>query len=181
VTSGEAGSWETHPDLRRLRRATDLEFREEAAAEEQDAAQALLRRRALGDAAFESMVRGDEVTVAAGGREFIGRLVEATGDLISVETTSLLAHLTLTAVRWLRIDRRGDGTGERGGGEAGSLRARLGIHEMSGEPVEVLTTAEEAIRGRIRGVGRDHLSLVGAGGIEWLVPLPAVAGVMERR
>ena len=174
------GSWETHPDLRKLRRETDREFREEAAAEEADAAQLLARSRTLADAAFESMARGDEVTLAAGGREWGGRLVEATGDLAVVENGSQRVSLNLSAVRWLRIDMRGRGDGHRGG-ESGSLRAQLGVFEMDVERVEVVTIDGGSVEGRVRAVGRDHVDLIGVTGVPWMVALQAVAAVVVRR
>jgi hypothetical protein len=175
------GSWETHPDLRKLRRETDREFREEAAAEEADAAQLLLRNRTLADAAFESMVRSDEVTLAAGGREWSGRLVEAAGDLTVVDTGSQHVSISLSALRWLRIDARGRGDGHRSGGSVGSLRAQLGVLEMDAESVEIVTTEGGLVEGRVRAVGRDHLDVIGVTGLTWMVALSAVAAVVVRR
>jgi hypothetical protein len=174
------GSWETHPDLRKLRRETDREFREEAAAEEADATQLLARSRSLAEAAFESMVRGDAVTLAAGGREWGGRLVEAAGDLAVVESGSQRVCLNLSAVRWLRIDAKGRGDGHRSGGSVGSLRAQLGVFEMEAERVEVVTIDGGSVEGRVRAVGRDHVDLIGVTGLPWMVALQAVAAVLVR-
>ena len=175
------GSWETHPDLRKLRRETDREFREEAAAEEADATQLLLRSRTLANAAFESMVRGDEVTLAAGGREWGGRLVEAAGDLAVIDTGSHRVCVSLPALSWLRIDRRGPGDGQRSSGAVGSLRAQLGVFEIEAESVEMVTTDGGSVEGRVRAVGRDHVDLVGSTGVHWMVALGAVAAVAVRR
>ena len=175
------GSWETHPDLRKLRRETDREFREEAAAEEADATQLLLRSRTLANAAFESMVRGDEVTLAAGGKEWGGRLVEAAGDLAVVDTGSHQVCISLPALRWLRIDARGRGDGRRSSGTVGSLRAQLGVYEMDAERVEIVTAEGGSVEGRVRAVGRDHVDLMGPTGLHWLVALNAVAAVVVRQ
>ncbi len=135
----------------------------------------------LANAAFESMVRGDEVTLAAGGKEWGGRLVEAAGDLAVVDTGSHQVCISLPALRWLRIDARGRGDGRRSSGNVGSLRAQLGVYEMDAERVEIVTAEGGSVVGRVRAVGRDHVDLMGPTGLHWMVALNAVAAVVVRQ
>ena len=159
------GSWETHPDLRKLRRETDREFREEAAAEEADATQLLLRSRTLANAAFESMVRGDEVTLAAGGREWGGRLLEAAGDLAVIDTGSHRVCVSLPALSWLRWTVGGVGTGNVAAGQSDQLRPNSGCSRSTPRALRSWPNPGGSVQGRVRAVGRDHVDLVGSTGV----------------
>ena len=167
------GSWETHPDLRKLGgRPIGSSVK---SCREADAAQLLLRERTPGRGRIRVHGAGDEVTLAAGGRG------SGAGGWSRPRVTwpwstgapDGYPQLVSSALVAYRRERTGDG--HRSGESVGSLRAQLGCTEMDAERVEVVTI-EGLVEGRVRAVGRDHLDLIGFTGLPWMVALQAGGG-----
>jgi hypothetical protein len=164
-----------------LRRQVGGEFRLEAEAVEEDATKHSLRRRTLGDVAFELMNRGDEIGVTGAGASFAGTITHTAGDLAIVITPHSLLNVNLAGPISLRVIRRshGGGHGQQVGSQ--SYRARMLEIEMSGEFVEIVSLAtQEPLAGTISIVGRDHVVAVDSNETEWFVPLSSIAFTLQR-
>ncbi len=164
-----------------LRRQVGVEFRLEAEAVEEDAAKMTLRRRTLTDIALELMNRGDEVGVNGAGSSFSGVITHAAGDLAILETPHSLVSINLAGPVALRVLRRAQEGGRGRANASQSYRSRMLELEISGEFVEIVSSATpEQLPGRIKVVGTDHLVLEDRDRTQWFIPLSAIAFTLQR-
>lgn len=172
----------TYHDLGRdLRRGVGEEFRAEAEETERAAAQAARRRRTLTDVMREAMARGDDVTAEVPGRTFLGTVVHAGSDLVSLATPAGRVDLPTTQVALtLQVARRRTAVGRDPQSGPGTFKARLLEIELGGSSVALGIAAFPVERvGRILAVGSDHV-VVMDGNQEWFVPLAAISYLIER-
>lgn len=157
------------------------EFRAEAEALEEDAARYALRRRSLTDVALELMNRGDEIGISGAGASFTGSISHAAGDLVILTTPHSLVNVNLSGPVALRILRRANAGGHGRSSGSPSFRARMLELEMSGESLEIRSSASpHLLAGTITAVGVDHLVVVDRDRIEWFVPLSTIAFALQR-
>lgn len=169
-----------HPDLAALHWRTSADLRDERAAEERDAQQSRWQERSLTDFAHESMNRGDEVTVAAGGVEYAGVLVAATDRLLTIESPSATVHFNPDRVDWLRVGRRGRGHAGAGSTDLRSFEAVLRMYETTGESVRLIARdGRLEVVGPILAVSRDHVYLRSNDAAEVVVSQDALACVIQ--
>ena len=150
------------------------------AAAERDAATLAARTRTLTDVAAGAVARGDAVTVATGRTEFVGRARYARGDLLTIDGAAALVEVNLAAIDWMRIDRRATSGGQSSPHEAESFAARLGLLELSGEAVDIVTAGGHLrVPCVIAAVARDHVLARAGQGREWAIPMIRVAFVVR--
>jgi preprotein translocase subunit YajC len=165
-----------------LERRLDAELRREMREAEEQGRQLAARRRTLVEALAESVQRGDRVTVVSGAAQFSGVPVYARGDLVSLESASALVEAHLDALDSVIVDARAAGAGRAMVHEAESFKARLGLIELAGESVEVVTRGGTSrARGRVATVARDHLVLQVDAAREVLLPMDGIAFVVRAR
>lgn len=161
-----------------LRSAVRLESEED----ERQAAQLARRRRSLADVAFEAMSRGDRVAAAVGTRTFTGRVVFASGSLMTLEAEGATVDFNLDGPVRLRIvEAARAGGGPRTDGP-GSFRGRL--LELEGHHGEIEVGSPlypDGSRGVVQVVAQDHLVLRDAAGSDWYLPLAWVGYVARVR
>jgi hypothetical protein len=162
-------------DLDDVARSGAREWQRDMEAWESDAEQLRLRQRALVDALWEAMQRGDLVTITLGEHVFAGTLTAARGDLAMLATEHLAIALNVGAVDAVRFERGAGGvSGDR---TYGSLRAYAGMLEVESPLVRILGDRVD-VRGRIVVVAEDHLLVDGAAGGRWAVAWDAVAAIV---
>lgn len=163
---------------RELRQRVGHEMRLEAEMIEQDAASVERRRRRMADLAIELLSRGDTVTVLAGDRSIRGKLSQARGEIISLETATGRFDVQLASGVALRVDERSTAGGVPPRSGSDTLRARLLEHELSGTGIEVWAPGNRIdVRGSIGAVGKDHVIVLDQDDAEWILQLSDIAWV----
>jgi preprotein translocase subunit YajC len=164
------------PDLERRMKA---EVRREMEVAEAESRLMAARQSSLRDALAVSVQSGDEITVASGTVSFRGVPRYVRGDLLSMEGTAAMIECRLVSLDEVMIGRRGAGGGSSMVHEAESFAARLGLIELSGESVEVVTVGGRHIRGRLSAVGRDHIVVAAAEDHRSMIPMERIAFVIR--
>jgi len=177
MTDGDYGSDPTGGELADVARSGAREWQLEMAAWETDAEVLRLRRRTMVNVLWESMQRGDRVTLTLGEHSFTGTLAAALADFALLTTPELDVAVNLGNLGAIHIERASGGVvGDR---TFGSLRAFLGMLEVDGREVRVLGR-EIDVQGRVQVVADDHLLLQTTDG-ESAVALAALAAVVVNR
>lgn len=171
--------WREDPELRELgrelRQRVGGEFRGEAEESERAAAVAAARARSLADLAGTLRSRGDLVAVGTGRKLFMGNIVYAGADFLTLRTPGRLVHCSLERPITLRVVSRGLSGGIGPGRGPGTFRARLLELELGAHEVDLGSLVlGDVQRGRIGVVGRDHVVFRGVDGEEWYVSLTAI-------
>ena len=166
-----------------LRAHVGGEFRRAAEDDEAAARQLMLRRRTLTDVGFELANRGDLVRLLVGPDRFVGTVVHARSDLLTLQTAGRgTIHANLASTVTLRVMARLR-TGGRPVDELGpdSFRARLRQLELEEEPVTLsLPLVGETVRCRLEAVAEDHVYSIDLDGHEWFIPTGQIAAVIQR-
>ena len=165
-----------------LRQSVSREIRWEAEDVEADALKLTLRRRSLSDAVAELLHRGDIVSFVTPPLTVTGRLSHCRGDLAIVDSGEATISANLAGPVVVRREQSARSGGSSSSGGSGSFKARLSELELTGEPVGIITpSTADVILGRITVVGTDHLVMTGPGNIDWYIPLPTIALVVQAR
>ena len=165
-----------------LRQSISREIRWEAEDVEADALKMTLRRRSLSDAVVELMNRGDVVSFVTQLLTATGLLTQCRGDLAILETHGAIVSANLSGPVVVRVVERVRAGGASSSGGSGSFKARLSELELTGETVGIVTpSTADIIAGRIGIVGTDHIVTVGSGDVEWYIPIPTIALIVQAR
>ncbi len=161
--------WSDHPDLEGVARTGHGDLVADAAEAEADTEHLRKRRRSLIDVCFEWMSRGDQVTVAAAGLQYTGRLSAALNDLLVLETDHQVVAVNTSAVEFVRSEGHARVAGTSGERTAGSFRAYLGRHEVNGAPVRLIGTTFDVV-GVVAACTDDHVLVCDEHDVEWALP-----------
>ena len=166
-------------DLEEVAAAIRAEIRLEAEEAEREAAVSAAMRRDVADVARELMAHGDTVAVDGGQRRFVGHIMAAGSDVVTIDAENRRVDVNLKTFQGMRVVMRARSGGRRGtSGGATSLRARLLELHLSGEAIEAgIAGSGEPILGPVALVGSDHIAVGGTTGPEWFVPLTSLAYV----
>jgi hypothetical protein len=158
------------------------ELRFEAEEAERDAAKLAARARYLGAVAFDSMARGDLVTIATFGRSVSGTIHYAAGDLASIQVTDGFTDVNLGGPIAIQITQQARSLGHGRTRGASTFAARLTEYEMTGEQLEIVAPLLGlSVSGQITAVARDHVALMTLDEQSLYVPLEQIAFVIQRR
>ncbi len=176
----------SNPDLddlaAELRLSVSREIRWEAEDTESDALKLTLRRRSLSDAMIELLNRGDVVSFVTPPLTVTGRLTHCRGDLAIMDTQEATISANLAGPVAIRREEAARSGGSSSTGGSGSFKARLSELEMTGEVVGVMTPSTAGvILGRINIVGTDHIVMNRPDNIDWYLPIPTIALVVQAR
>lgn len=163
-----------------LRQSMGREIRWEAEDIEADALKLTLRRRTLSDAVIELLHRGDLVSFITPPLTVTGLLSHCRGDLAVMKagTATVSANLAGPVVIRREESARSGGLSSTGG--SGSFKARLSELELTGESIGLIAPlTAEVILGRVEVVGVDHVVMAGPGDIDWYIPIPTIALVVQ--
>ena len=133
------------------------------------------RQSTLVEALAASVQRGDLVTVVSGAMKYRGLPRYARGDLLSLQGPAALIECHLSAIDQVVLDAS---PGERGSAivhEAESYAARLGLIELSGEEVTVVSVGGARATGIIEAVARDHVVVLATSGHRSYLRLERIA------
>ena len=162
--------------------AGDLEneLRFDAEEAERDAAKLAARTRHLGAVAFDSMARGDLVTITALGHAVSGTIRHAAGDLASVELSDGSAEVNLGGPVAIQIARRAQSSGHGRTRGAPSFSARLTEFELTGEQVDIIAPVVGLVAsGQITAVAHDHVAFVTLDEHSLYIPLQQISFVIQ--
>src|SRR5437660_12664936 len=113
-------------DLEEVAAAIRAEIRLEAEEAEREAAVSAAMRRDVADVARELMAHGDTVAVDGGQRRFVGHIMAAGSDVVTIDAENRRVDVNLKTFQGMRVVMRARSGGRRGtSGGATSLRARL--------------------------------------------------------
>ena len=165
-----------------LRQSVSREIRWEAEDVEADALKLTLRRRSLSDAVAELLHRGDVVSFVTPPLTVTGLLTHCRVDLAIMDSGEATISANLAGPVVIRREQSARSGGSSSSGGSGSFKARLSELELTGEPVGIITpSTADVILGRITVVGTDHIVMIGPGNIDWYIPLPTIALVVQAR
>lgn len=165
-----------------LRQSVSREIRWEAEDTEADALKLTLRRRSLGDAVTELLHRGDVVSFVTPPLTVTGQLSHCRGDLAIMDLREATISANLGGPLAIRREEAARSGGSSSSGGSGSFKARLSEFELTGEAVGLVTPATaEVVLGRIGIVGTDHVVINGPDNIDWYIPIPTIALVVQAR
>lgn len=182
----DGGTWRDDPELaalsNELRAGVGGELRAEAEEGEQLASMASQRARSLIDVAGELVVRGDGVQLVAGGRSFVGEVIHAAGELLSLGTPAGRVDAPTSAVTVLTVSARPDAAGRDLASSPSTLVARLRELELAEATVElgIPGFVDGELTVRLDVVAVDHVVASGRDGQRFVVPLSAIAWVVTR-
>ena len=165
-----------------LRQSVSREIRWEAEDVEADALKLTLRRRSLSDAVAELLHRGDTVSFVTPPLTVTGLLTHCRGDLAIMDSGEAPISANLAGPVVIRRERSARSGGSSSSGGSGSFKARLSELELTNEAVGIITpSTADVVLGRIHVVGTDHIVMTGPGNIDWYIPLPTIALVVQAR
>ncbi len=175
-----ATGWKAAVEESDIARDLESELRRDAEEAEHDAAKLAARARRLGAVAFDSMARGDLVTITTLGHSVSGTIHHAAGDLASVATVDGSTDVNLGGPIAMRITRRAHASGRGRARGASSFTARLTEYELTGEQVEVVAPLVDIVAsGQITAVARDHVALVTLDEDSLYIPVGHIAFVVR--
>jgi hypothetical protein len=173
-------SWIFDPAMAAINRGLKREIREEAEEVERDVAEYELRARTFSDVARECRNRGEIVAVATTHRSFVGRIIYAANDFLTIRTESVEADINLADVAYLRTVERGRSGGLAAEDGPGTFEMRLMERQSPHERVEMgFRQLKETATGRVITVGQDHVVLKDDHGHDWTAPTAAIAYVVR--
>ncbi len=176
-----ATGWKGAVEESDITRDLENELRLDAEEAERDAAKLAARARHLGAVAFDSMARGDLVTITAFGHSVSGTIRHAAGDLASIEATDSSTDVNLGGPIAIQIARRADSPGHGRTRGASSFAARLTEYELTGEQVEIVAPLIGLVAsGQITAVAQDHVAFVTLDEHSLYVPVGQIAFVVRR-
>lgn len=163
-----------------LRQSVGREVRWEAEDTEADTLKLTLRRRTLSEAVVELLHRGDVVSFVTPPLTVTGRLTHCRGDLAIIDSQEARISANLAGPVAVRREKAARSGGSSSTGGSGSFKARLSELELTAEPVGIVTpSTAEVILGRINIVGADHIVVNGPDNIDWYLPIPTIALVVQ--
>jgi hypothetical protein len=163
-----------------LRLSVGREIRWEAEDIEADALKLTLRRRTLSDAVVELLHRGDLVSFITPPLTVTGLLGHCRGDLAVMNAGDAIVSANLAGPVVVRREQSARSGGSSSTGGSGSFKARLSELELTGESIGLITpSTADIIVGHIDVVGVDHIVMTGPGDIDWYIPLPTIALVVQ--
>jgi len=162
-----------------LVRRMKAEIRREMELAEEQGRTLAARQATLREVLALCVQRGDRLVVTCGAVHYRGIARHVRDDLMSLEGTAALIECQLSVIDEIGMDDETPAAGSSIVREAESFRARMGLVELAGETVEVVTAGGTRVGGRIEAVARDHLVLIGPRAHRSLVPLGRVAFVVR--
>lgn len=165
-----------------LRQSVSRQIRWEAEDVEADALKLTLRRRSLSNSIVELLHRGDVVSFVTPPLTVTGRLTHCRGDLAIMDSGDATISANLAGPVVVRREKSARSGGSSSTGGSGTFKARLSELELTGEPIGIITpSTADIVLGRIHVVGTDHTVVTGTGNIDWYIPLPTIALVVQAR
>ncbi len=174
--------WIFDPDLAAINRSLQRELREEAEELEIVTEESELRSRSFADVAREIRNRGDHVSIMTSHRVFLGRIVYAAGDFISVDTQEFSVDINLADVAFMRLLRDGrDGAGRPNIAGPGTFEMRLLERQSRVTDVEIgFRQFEQTLTGAIIAVAQDHVLVIDHNKTECTAPIAGISYVIRR-
>ena len=177
-----ATGWKGTVDQPDIGADLENELRFDAEEAERDAAKLAARTRHLGAVAFDSMARGDLVTIITLGHAVSGTIRHAAGDLASVEAADGSVDVNLGGPVAIQIAQQAQSSGHGRTKGAPSFSARLTEFELTGEQIEIIAPVVGLVAsGQITAVAQDHVAFVTLDEQSLYIPLKQISFVIQRR
>jgi hypothetical protein len=170
---------EPDPNLEsELRQGAGRDWSAEAAEDERMTEKLRDRRMELSELMRRFVTTGQRVRAESGSQAFAGPIVFAGTDYAVVGRDDDEVAIKLVGATWTL--ETGGTEGHHQSASPMSFKAHLSELESSGEVVRILVEDGRSLRGPIRTVASDNLSIDCDGSVV-LIPLPAVIGVSRPR